>query len=73
MRNIVVYPIKAEESIAALQVALESYSKSAREHALIGGVDGLALLMAEKFIEANKERFNTFSAASLDVLFEKKE
>jgi hypothetical protein len=70
MRNLAVYPVTADEAISAIQIAFEGYCNTVKAHG-IGNVDGIAMLMAEKFIEANKDRFNTFSAASLDVVAEK--
>lgn len=69
MRNLQQYPVTADEAISAVQMALEHYTHTIKERG-IGDVDGIALLMAEKFINDNKERFNTFSRASLEVITE---
>jgi hypothetical protein len=64
MRNLIEYPIKAEEAISAIQLALEHYTKTIKGRG-IGDVDGVALLISEQFISANKERFDTFSSTEL--------
>ena len=64
MRNLAQYPVKADEAISALQLALESYTRTIRERG-IGDIDGVALLMAEKFITANKDQFDAFTHAEL--------
>lgn len=61
MRNLVVYPVVAEEAISAIQIAFEDYTRNIHKVG-IGNTDGVALLMAEKFIENNKDSFNAFSA-----------
>jgi hypothetical protein len=66
MRNLVQYPVKADEAISALQLALESYTKSVRSHG-IGNIDGISLLMAEQFITENKEAFDKFTKGKLSV------
>ncbi len=71
MRNLVEYPITADEVISTLQVALESYTKRVRTDG-IGGIEGVALLMAEQFISRNKAEFDTFSKASMEVVQEVK-
>jgi len=72
MRSLVQYPIKADEAMHAVRIALENYTKNIRFYGC-GNIDGAALMMVEKFIEQNKERFDTFSAASLQVIFEDKD
>lgn len=72
MRNLTVYPVTAPEAISAVQLALESYTRDIDKMG-VGNIDGVALLMVEKFIEANKEKFDTFAKASLEVIFEVKE
>jgi hypothetical protein len=69
MRNITEYPVTADEAISALQIAFENRSKNIGKYGF-GDIDGIALLMAEKFIENNKERFDTFAKASLEIIFE---
>lgn len=69
MRNLSEYPVTAEEVVSALQLSLEHYTRTIANRG-IGDIDGIAILMAEKFIEANKERFNTFAKASLEVISE---
>ena len=64
MRNLMEYPIVAEEAISAIQIALEDYTRNIHKMG-IGNPDGVALLMAEKFIENNKESFNIFCAKSI--------
>jgi hypothetical protein len=61
MRNLVVYPVVAEEAISATQIAFEDYARNIHKVG-VGNIDGVALLMAEKFIENNKDSFNAFSA-----------
>ncbi len=70
MRNLSVYPITANEAIEVLKRAEDTQKILSRGQ--IGGIDGLTLLIIEKFIEQNKERFDTFSKASLQVIFEDK-
>jgi hypothetical protein len=65
MRNLQIFPVTAEEAISSLQLSLEHYTRSIRERGC-GDIDGVAILMAEKFIEANKERFNAFAENSLN-------
>ena len=60
MRNISDYPITAEEVISSLQVSLESYTKNIHKDG-VGGIDGLAFLLTEKFIEQNSTEFNKFA------------
>jgi hypothetical protein len=69
MRDLTVYPVTAQEAVSAIQLALESYTKNIEEIG-VGNVDGVALLMAEQFIDANRERFDIFAKASLQVVLE---
>lgn len=69
MRNLENTPVTAQEAISALQVAFESYTKNIRQTGT-GNIDGIALLMSEQFIDANRERFDTFAKASLQVVLE---
>lgn len=69
MRNLVQYPIIANEAISAIQMAIENYTRTIKERG-IGDIDGIALLMAERFINDNKERFNLFARASLEIISE---
>lgn len=69
MRNLVQYPIIANEAISAIQMAIENYTRTIKERG-IGDIDGIALLMAERFINDNKERFNLFARASLKIISE---
>lgn len=70
MRNLVEYPITADEAIAVIRLAEEKNQMDNVD--VIGCIDGVALLMIEKFIEQNKDRFDVFSKASFDVIFEGK-
>lgn len=70
MRNIIEFPITADEAIEVLNRAEEN--ERMFNAGDVGGIDGITLLLIEKFIEQNKERFNTFSRASLEVIFENK-
>ena len=69
MRNLLVYPITADEAISVLQVQLESYSKRIHTDGL-GGIEGVALLTVEQFIARYKREFDTFSKASMEVVEE---
>jgi hypothetical protein len=69
MRNLAVYPVTADEAISAVQLALEHYTSTIKARG-IGDVDGVALVIIEKFIDDNKERFDIFSRASLEVISE---
>jgi len=71
MRNLVEYPITADEAISTLQVAIESHSKNIRNYG-VGGIEGVALLMAEKFIDQHRKEFDVFSKASMEVVEEVK-
>ena len=72
MRDLANYPVTAEEAISALQIAFEQYASGVKEHG-IGNVDGIAILMTEKFLNDNKDKFNAFSQAAIDAITEKKE
>jgi hypothetical protein len=69
MRNLLEYPVTSGEAVSAIQIALEQYTREIKDRG-IGDMDGIALLMAEKFIESNRERFDTFAKASLEVVVE---
>ena len=64
MRNLKQYPVRADEAISALQLAFESYTRTIRERG-IGDIDGIALLMVEQFVTANKDQFDAFTHAEL--------
>lgn len=70
MRNLVEYPVTADETVAALKWAGSQYTKHIHEYG-VGGIEGIALITAERFIEQNKERFDTFSKASMQVVDER--
>jgi hypothetical protein len=65
MRNLKQYPVEADEAISAIQLALENYTKTIGERG-IGDIDGIALLMAEKFIESFPDKFNAFVKVSME-------
>lgn len=69
MRDLTRYPITADETVAALKWASSEYTRNIQNYG-VGGVEGIAILMAEKFIEQNKERFDIFAKASMQVMGE---
>lgn len=69
MRDLGDCPVTAQEAISAVQIAFESYTRNIRQVG-VGNIDGIALLMVEQFIDANRERFDTFAKASLQVVLE---
>jgi len=71
MRNILQYPVTADETIKALDWAQKEYTRNIQNYG-IGGTEGISLLLAARFIEANKERFDAFSSVSMQVVEERK-
>lgn len=69
MRNLTIYPVTADEAISALQLCLEQYTRTISQRG-IGDVDGVAIVTVEKFIEQNKQQFDTFSQASLGIILQ---
>ena len=65
MRNLNEYPITADETINSLKWALREYTRNIQNYG-VGGIEGIAMLLAEKFIEENKEQFNKFSKRQND-------
>ena len=65
MRNLKQYPVNADEAISAIQLAFENYTKTISTRG-IGDIDGVALLMAEKFIESFADKFNAFVKAEME-------
>lgn len=59
MRNLNEYPITADETVNALKWALSEYTRNIQNYG-VGGIEGIAMLLAEKFIAENKEQFDEF-------------
>ena len=59
MRNLAQYPLTAEEVRTVLQQKMEEVLKAGR----IGGIDGIALAVALRFLNENNEQFTAFVQA----------
>lgn len=71
MRNIMEYPVTGDEAVGALDWAQKEYTRNIENYG-VGGIEGLALLLAARFIESHKKEFDQFSRAAMEVVEEVK-